>query len=289
MSSVILEKIHNIFRKSEEKIEPNIEKLPKKIGRHKVVIQYAPPKWLSPSEVSFLYYKRFNDTDLDAILYDWAYKWFISISGSDKSKEIKKLKDLDSVKEYERYCRHSLFGFHDWVRKMHFKSLAYNFYYNKVGLKILDYCKMKWRLIYESTKPDLTNFFLLITVWPFLLMIWFALSSIAVGGSILWWIVFLIIASYALYRIFTNDGVWIRWIKSITLTDEWEKLLAHIYWYKYYLERCEEEQFKKLMQEDPLFIDKTLPYIIALRLNPYFLKNQSIFHDESLDITTIAE
>ncbi|MBO7505678.1 hypothetical protein J6T66_06235 [bacterium] len=32
------------------------------------------------------------------------------------------------------------------------------------------------------------------------------------------------------------------------------------------------------MEDDPNFLDKTLPYIIALRLNWYFLENQSIFH-----------
>lgn len=289
MSTRIVEKIYNMFFKSKNEIEPNIEKLPEKIGKHKVVIQYTPPKWLSPSEVWFLYYRKFQDTDLDALLYDWAYKWFISISSSYKSIDINKLKDLDSIKDYERYCWYLLFGFKEWIRKIHFKSLAFHFYYNKIGLKILDYCKKKGWVTYEVTKPDLTNICILIFTLPMILMLWFGLSSIAVGGSILWWIGFLIIAGYILYKMFTYDGVWIRRIKSISLTNEWEKILAHIYWYKYYLEKCEEEQFKKLMQEDPTFLDKTLPYIIALRLNPYFLKNQSIFHDEDVDITTNAK
>jgi hypothetical protein len=32
------------------------------------------------------------------------------------------------------------------------------------------------------------------------------------------------------------------------------------------LENCEEEQMKKLMEEVPLYFDKTLPYAIALGL-----------------------
>jgi hypothetical protein len=32
------------------------------------------------------------------------------------------------------------------------------------------------------------------------------------------------------------------------------------------LESCEEKQLKKLMKEDPMYLDKTLPYAVALGL-----------------------
>jgi hypothetical protein len=44
MGNRIKERIQNIFRKKEEGVEPDINKLPEKIGRHKVVVQYTPPK-----------------------------------------------------------------------------------------------------------------------------------------------------------------------------------------------------------------------------------------------------
>lgn len=278
MSNRIKEKIQNIFRKQQERVEPDINKLPEKIGRHKVVIQYTPPKWLSPSEVGFLYHRKFQSTDLDAMLYDWAYKWYISIKNSNTYRTITNIKTLQSEKEYEWYCWHLFFWYKEWEKcTVHFRKITSFFYCDKMWEKLLKYCKGKWWLTYE-VKDYLSKFLLFIYLWIPLMFFWFALSSIAVGGSILWWLIFLIIAAYVLYRIITNNGAWIKGIKKIELTDEWDKLLAHIYWYKYYLEKCEEEQFKQLMEDDPNFLDKTLPYIIALRLNWYFLENQSIFH-----------
>jgi hypothetical protein len=44
MSNRIIEKLQNIFRKKEDEIELDIEKLPDKIGKYKVIMQYTPPK-----------------------------------------------------------------------------------------------------------------------------------------------------------------------------------------------------------------------------------------------------
>jgi hypothetical protein len=215
---------------------------------------------------------------LDAIMYDWAYKWYISIKNSNNHRTITNIKTLQSEKEYEQYCRHSFFWYKEWEKRtVHFKKINSFLYCDKMGEKLLEYCKWEWWLTYE-VKDYFSRFILIIYLWIPLMFLGFALSCIAVGGSVLWWFVFLIIAAYVLYRIITNNSVWINRIKKIELTDEWEKLLAHIYWYKYYLEKCEEEQFKQFMEEDSNFLDKTLPYIIALRLNWYFLENQSIFH-----------
>ena len=76
---------------------------------------------------------------------------------------------------------------------------------------------------------------------------------------------------------------------KIKLTDEWNKILAHIYWYKYFLEKCDEEKYKILSGNDKHFIDKTLPYIIALRLNSCFLDEFSVLHFEDMKVVTISK
>ena len=43
-------------------------------------------------------------------------------------------------------------------------------------------------------------------------------------------------------------------------------MLSEIYWYKYYLEHCEEEQINSDLEENE-FYSKHLPYAIALKLN----------------------
>lgn len=278
MSNRIKETLSNIFREREKKIEPNIWKLPANIGKYKVIFQYTPPEWLSPCEVWFLYYKKFQSTDLDSILYDWTSKWYISIKNSGTYRSITNNKTLKSEKEYERYCRHLFFWYKEGdKRTLYLRNLIPFFYGDKIWEKILNYCSGKWWLTYE-TKNYLSRFLIFVYLWIPLITLWFVLCSLAVGGSIIWWLVFLFFASLVIYVVGRRSGVWINRIKSIKLTDEWEKLLADIYWYKYYLEKCEEEQFKESIKEDPTFLDKTLPYIIALRLNSYFLKNHSIFH-----------
>ena len=64
-------------------------------------------------------------------------------------------------------------------------------------------------------------------------------------------------------------GVWLSITAkkhTIKLTEEWEKIVAKIYWYKKFLETCEEKQLKEFMMEDPLYLDKVLPYAVALGL-----------------------
>ena len=53
---------------------------------------------------------------------------------------------------------------------------------------------------------------------------------------------------------------------DIELTDKWKKILSEIYGYKYFLEKCEEEQINVNLWNDEVY-SKHLPYAIALKLN----------------------
>ena len=64
-------------------------------------------------------------------------------------------------------------------------------------------------------------------------------------------------------------------------TDEWNKLYAHIMWYKYYLERCEEKQLLSLLKSGKHHDNKLLSTMIALRMDWKFLEKAYFEDDDS--------
>ena len=61
---------------------------------------------------------------------------------------------------------------------------------------------------------------------------------------------------------------------NLERTEKWDEIYAHLIWYKYFLEHCEEKQMKKILKDDPNFKDKTIPYMIALRMDRKFLDKE---------------
>ena len=298
-----IEKIKNIFREEEDEIEPNISKLPKKIGKYEVKLQFMPPKWLSPSEVWFLYYRKFQDTNLDAMLYEWAYMKYVLIENDTDSIVVTKLKQLKSDKSYECKCWSLLFwGGKISKQTMYFKNEDFNSDYNRILISLAEYCKNNWWLDYKLKVEEpflipipisiyhflLTPFILCLWIWLF----WYltTLSQNAFWIQAYLWIFACIFIYNSIVK--TNNYVNNKFenkIRKIKLTDEWNKILAHIYWYKYFLEKCDEEKYIKLCKNDKNFIDKTLPYIIALRLNSCFLNKFSVLHFENMKVIAISK
>lgn len=54
-----------------------------KIWDKHVIIEFAPPKWLSPIEVWYLYDMEIWESDIVCLLYKWARMWIISLSYND--------------------------------------------------------------------------------------------------------------------------------------------------------------------------------------------------------------
>ena len=49
-------------------------------------------------------------------------------------------------------------------------------------------------------------------------------------------------------------------------------MAAHVIWYAKFIKNCDENQLKTFLKEDPLFIDKTLPYAVVFGMETEFLK-----------------
>ena len=189
-----IERIRNIFCREEDVIEPNISRLPKKIGRHEVTLQFMPPKWLSSSEVWFLYYKKFQDTDLDAMLYEWASKKYVLIESDADSIVVTKLKQLKSDKSYECKCWSLLFwSGNNSKQTMYFKNEYLSSDYNRILISLAEYCKNNWWIDFKLKVEEsflipipISIYHFLLTLFILFLWIWLFWYFTAISQNALW-------------------------------------------------------------------------------------------------------
>ena len=243
-------------------IEQDMDKLPDKVWKYSVSIQYTPPKWLNPSEVGLLYDLKSNSTNFDCLFYKWEYEWFIKIEDRGNwSVLLDRIGEIgDDVPSYEKHYWNIVFWFErkdsviwkwnqlkldqQWVSVLH--------------SELLNHCVKQW-IIYK--KQDIL--FIISLFWAF----W--------GGFIFWYALWVLIIIFSFVYIFSSlRKRWNYLWKIIWRTDKWNELLAHIIGYKYWLEKCEEEQVKKILNEDTWFKSRDLPYIVALRMDWKFLNGK---------------
>lgn len=238
------------------------EYLPDKIWEHSVSIQYAPPKWLNPSEVWLLYNLKSYSTNFDCLLYKWEYEWLIKIEDRwNWSIMIHKNKEISNdVPSYEKQFWSMIFkvGFKDMVVWKWNQSNLDRIVISNLHLKLLDYCVEQW-IIYKSYD----YLFFASIIWVF----W--------GGFIFWYVSWVTIILFSFVYIFYylwKQGNYL-WMK-IWRTKKWDELYVHIIGYKYWLEKCEEWQVKALLKGDPWFKSRNFPYLVALRTDSRFLNGK---------------
>lgn len=269
-------------------IDPNIKELKSKIGKNKVLTQYFPPEWLSPSEVWMIYNRSYKSSNINCMVYKWANEWVVSLKDEWERLKLKFLKSLkESTPKYELSYWNMLINIKRtykvnalWMR-YHELNDNNDFVFRKWFIpfqdELLDFCVEKWWL--KKSSRSLTffdNLIILCCIIPYILMYF-------INSPLYYFIV--IVLSIVIWSFFClrKDEINCKW--NIELTDEWEKIFAEIYWYKYFLEHCEEERLRKFIEEDPDFINKTLPYAVALRLDNDLLKySLSCFSTGQFDI-----
>ena len=256
-----------------------------KIGDNWVIVEYFPPKWLNPTEVWFLYDSKVWKADVVCMIYKWANMWLVSLDYEWWKVIVKKLSAGQFwMPEYE-------YNFWNIVFK---KSNVVKFPNKRVYWKLGDvkddlmkYCEKMWRISRYSVHFSLDdlNIFLLVknlkknsyipfwrliwlSVWYLMIISWFVLAANAnripeylVASSLIMPVIWLfVVFGFSKSLSETEDK------RATRLTESWKKIIAKIYWYKQFLESCEENQLEEFMRQDPLYIDKTLPYAIALGL-----------------------
>ena len=239
-----------------------------KIWQYPIIVQYNPPKEITPSEMSFLYFKMAKPNAITCMIYKRAIEGYISISyekwGFLKSSSITLSQNTENTNNsgewYEGRCWSSLprvreivYSWHNenWTNetaKMIKHAKLPDTQFSKriiwINESIKKSCESKWWIKKKSIKFNIIR----IIIFLCILLSW-------LWGIYIPFILFFIVARWI--SVFFN---------KINLTEEWQKILAEIYWYKYFIDACEVNQIKAFMAQDPNFINKTLPYAAALWL-----------------------
>jgi len=231
-------------------------------SKYPVIVQYTPPKWMSSAEAWLLFNCRVDPVDMTSLFYKWKNEKIILINCIKKtssSKDIQrvvitKLKTIpDNAPLYEKDFYYTIFRKQDTViidkdTKLNFLSSLYT---------LEDYgIRKKW--LCRRNKTSFLSYFLLIILFLCLIPLFYYFGWI--------WI---------LIRIFVVPVIYWCSIKSdykIKLTDEWKKLASHVIWYAKFIKECDANKLKLFLEEDPLYVDKVLPYAVAFGLETEFLK-----------------
>jgi len=286
-----------------------ISKIFSKTLKEPIVVQYNPPEWISPTEMSLLYHKKVTPSCIASMIYKWACEKRISIKNekerflffhSNKIK-IKKWENayteelLSKLPIYEKECRNYLIKF--WLKEKTLPNNQFSKDIINVNKKIKKYCEDK-ELINENTvlTTIIKIFSILLTpirpFIPFFISVFFVFSfgtiilyiKLKINWSIVnpyWYInsdplddyglIFIIMIMVSGFYTFKKINK-LRNYENLSITNKWKSILPEIYWYKKFIESCEEPQLRKFIEEDPNYINKVLPYAVALWLETKLMK-----------------
>ena len=248
----VVQVLYSFFVVPSDYIQPNIDKLPNKIWNYPVVVQYNLPKWLNPSEVWMLYCKDYESTNVTCMVYKRENEWLIKMEDKWKWSYIlhRNGEIGNNAPDYERRYWSIIFWY-DRKQNVVWNDINPNFNYlydlGYVHIELLKYCKEKWWL---EEKNDYN--------WLWIMLITFLINPILL---FVWIVIYFVYKGHKTWHNVLNP------FKKFYTTNKWDELLAQIIWYKYWLEKCEEEQMKKILEDDPWFKSRTFPYIVALRMN----------------------
>jgi len=259
-----------IQRKAEEKKEKPVS-LPKEyLKKYPIIIQYTPPKWINPAEAWLLYNCRVDVTDLTSLIYQWTLDWILSIkniswkdSNHIEKIELTKLKDIPSDRPFfEREIFNSIFF--AWYQKTITYSTQLK---HDLILEDLEIHGIKqWRVYKSITAKKLeTPFYILVWILVLSSIITYIISTVKDNLTCFYVsLTLLIICIWLWWYIF--------WWKPFKLSEKWAELASHVIWYRNFIKSCDENKIKLFLKEDPLFVDKILPYATAFWIETEFIK-----------------
>lgn len=239
--------------------------------KYPIVTQYFPPIDLNPAEAWLLYNCKVDVSDLTSSIYQWAFEWLISIKNvqwKEKWKtvskiELSKLKDIDEGRPFfEREIFNSIFCI--WNKKIITNSFELRY---ALLLEDLEFHWIKKWWVYRKTwwnKLKIIYLFLLGALVFSLFELFEHLADWSLLGPLLLLLFVLLLACIFLWW-------YIDWGAKLRLTDKWAKLASYVIWYRNFIKNCDENIIKFYLEQDPLFIDRTIPYATAFGLETEFL------------------
>lgn len=243
---------------------------------NKYPIYFDAPKWVDSPEAWVLVDNRIDPKDLTALIYQWAVNHYIKIFAEKdnwKKYYIKKLKQLpESTKKYQLDFFDTLFKDSD---EFHFlDSYLLRTPLSKAKNELKKYInEQKW---FKNSFYD-----------------WIWTDFRTASGCLVFWVASLgFIPYYAIVTILNNHLIpvanWIyipcfisfilivssyRNYKKETNTIKWQEVRNHCLWFKDFLMKVDKVKIETLLKEDPLYIEKALPYAIVFWVESLFIKN----------------
>lgn len=221
--------------------------------------QPYPPKDLNPAEVGAFYDQVVHDRDVISLLPYWAADGFIRMEYNPQNRDtyLIRQKDLNQDRpEYEYVLFHDLFDRRDTVS---LSSLRYQFSGTHqrvksmirneiIGMQLYD---EKYRFWFNSWRIWIILAGLVpLAVVSFILGYWLAGVLFLIGL-----IVMIVLASQP--KVLSEKG----------------KFFHHqLKGFYAFLNNERGEQYKNIMESDPLYFDKVYPYAVALKLDKTFVK-----------------
>jgi uncharacterized membrane protein YgcG len=221
--------------------------------------QPYPPKDLNPAEVGAFYDQVVHDRDVISLLPYWAADGYIRMEYNPQNRDtyLIRQKDLNQDRpEYEYVLFHDLFDRRDTVS---LSSLRYQFSGTHqrvksmirkeiIGMQLYD---EKYRFWFNSWRIWIILAGLVpLAVVSFILGYWLAGVLFLIGL-----IVMIVLAS-----------------QSKVLSEKGKFFHHQLKGFYAFLNNERGEQYKNIMESDPLYFDKVYPYAVALKLDKTFVK-----------------
>lgn len=261
--------------------------------KYPIIVQYIPPKWVNPAEAWLLYNRSVEPTDLTSLIYQWKFEKLIDIKmfkWENSNKDYIQLIKLDDMPLTRPLFESEIF---DSIFRMgNIKVIEWAFQLRyALMLEDLEYHWIqKWRLTYGKNKEKKKINSELKSSWNisveliiFLLYFFMSIFSIVMESlgistrfsinltEFLWWLVIVFcIVMWIILFYWKHDGR-----AKLKYTDKWAELASQVIWYSQFIKSCDENKIKMFLKEDPLFIDRTLPYATAFWMETEFLNKIS--------------
>lgn len=242
----------------------------------KYPIQYDAPKWVDVTEAWVLVDNRIDPKDITALIYHRAANHYIKILKEDHNERkfyIKKLKRLPwNSKKYQLNLFNSLFKEQD------------EFHFSKEYTKLNKYLATAQKELKQYITSEKRY------KWTFFSGIWSSFKSqnaaLVFRTAILWFIPYFWVIT-ALTEHLTPVSNWTKMIcfisfilivtsyrnyKEETNTKKWQEARNHCLWFKDFLMKVDKIKLETLLKEDPLYVEKALPFAIAFWVESEFIK-----------------
>lgn len=269
--------------------------------KYPIIPQYTPPKWINPAEAWLLYNLKVEPTDLTSLIYQWKFENLIDIKTfkwENSDKEYVKLIKKDDIPLarplFETGIFDSIFSVWDvkiieWAFQLRYALMLEDLEYHCIQKW---WVEMKWN---KNKKDVLINlgksdfwideywnqiWFEVLLLWMFLFFVvlfiimeslWVYANVFMSFSNFMWSIgVLLLLIFWGIFYYWFKDWWW-----KLKFTDAWAELASQVIGYSEFIKSCDQNKIKLLLKEDPLFIDRTLPYATAFWMETEFLKKIS--------------